>query len=106
LRPRKAAIAQTWSYVRVPDHAGLATLLLAALIFWPWLTLLSLALLRASMRQARLRTIHVMRCVLYCYDVGIWLAAYVALFALPRMLWRMVHDGFYDGRYDVPGFTW
>jgi hypothetical protein len=40
---------------------------------WPWLTLLTLLIFRASMRQAKVRTVHVLRCVLYSCDAGLWL---------------------------------
>lgn len=62
--------------------AGIACL--AALsLFWPWLTFLTLMIFRISMRRARVRTIHVLRCVVYCSDACVWvmLVATLALIA-------------------------
>ena len=43
-----------------------------ALLLWPWLTALALMVFRISMRRARIRPVHVMRCVLYGADVLFW----------------------------------
>lgn len=47
------------------------------LVLWPWLTFLVLMIFQSSMRQARVRADHVLRCVLYCGDVGFWAGAAV-----------------------------
>ena len=39
---------------------------------WPWLTFLSLMVFRISMRRARVKSVHVLRCVLYSADGVIW----------------------------------
>jgi hypothetical protein len=39
-----------------------------ALFTWPWLTALALMVFRISMRRARIRPVHVLRCVLYSAD--------------------------------------
>lgn len=41
-------------------------------LLWPWLTFLTLMIFRASMRRARVKTVHVLRCVLYSSDVALW----------------------------------
>ncbi|HEY7116443.1 MAG TPA: hypothetical protein VH475_07655 [Tepidisphaeraceae bacterium] len=41
-------------------------------IVWPWLTLLTLQIFRISMRRAKVRTVHVLRCVIYSFDFGAW----------------------------------
>jgi hypothetical protein len=51
------------------------------LLAWPWMTFATLMIFRISMRRARVRTIHVLRCVLYTYDLAVWigLACLVAM---------------------------
>ena len=60
-------------------HAeGRWTLWLAAvLLAWPWATFLTLLVFRVSMRRARIRPIHVLRCALYSVDAYVWIAAAV-----------------------------
>jgi hypothetical protein len=41
---------------------------------WPWLTLLCLMIFRWSMRRAKVRHLHVLRCVLYSSDILFWYA--------------------------------
>jgi hypothetical protein len=40
-------------------------------LLWPWLTFLSLLLYRASLRQARIRSAHVLRCSIYSADLAV-----------------------------------
>jgi hypothetical protein len=40
---------------------------------WPWVTLVALLVFQISLRRARLRWTHVLRCVLYAGDVCLWL---------------------------------
>ena len=47
---------------------GVAFVVLA----WPWLTFLTLLLFRFSMRRARIRPVHVLRCVVYGFDAVLW----------------------------------
>jgi len=50
------------------------------LAIWPWLTFLSLLVFQQSMRRAKLRPAHVLRCTIYCADASIWcLLAVLAL---------------------------
>jgi hypothetical protein len=44
---------------------------LGIFIAWPWLTLTSLFIFRLSMRQAKIRTVHLLRCVIYSCDFGL-----------------------------------
>ena len=53
-----------------------------ACLLWPWLTLASLLVFQISLRRAKLRWTHVLRCVLYSGDVVAWYAVPVALVAL------------------------
>jgi hypothetical protein len=50
---------------------GLMALFILA---WPWATLVTLLVFQASLRRARLRWTHVLRCVLYSGDLCVWLA--------------------------------
>ena len=44
-------------------------------LVWPWAVVLVLVLLfRFSMRRARVRRVHVLRCALYSFDAVVWLA--------------------------------
>jgi hypothetical protein len=56
-------------------HVRVAVLFLV----WPWLTFGVLMIFRVSMRKAKVKTVHVLRCVLYCCDAGLWLGAGAAL---------------------------
>ncbi len=38
---------------------------------WPWLTLICLYIFRISMRQAKIRMVHLLRAVVYCTDFGL-----------------------------------
>jgi hypothetical protein len=48
-------------------------------LLWPWATFLSLMVFRASMRRARVRAVHVLRCVIYTADVAALAAAAVCV---------------------------
>lgn len=47
---------------------------------WTWLTLASLLLFQFSMQRARIRTVHVMRCVIYASDVYFWAGLFLAFY--------------------------
>jgi hypothetical protein len=49
-------------------------------VAWPWFTCLTLMVFRVSMRRARVKTVHVLRCVVYSSDPMIW--AGIAMLAL------------------------
>jgi hypothetical protein len=51
-------------------------------VAWPWLTLATLMIFRASMRRAKVNSVHVLRCTLYCCDATAWLGM-VAVFVVP-----------------------
>ena len=57
-----------------PGWSGAGTVngLAFALLAWPWLTFVTLLLFRFSMRRARIRPVHVLRCVLYSFDALLW----------------------------------
>jgi hypothetical protein len=49
-------------------------------VLWPWLTVLSLLVFRASMRRARVRPVHVLRCVIYTADAAVLIAVAAGAF--------------------------
>lgn len=48
---------------------GWALALAVGLLAWPWATFLSLLVFRVSMRRARIKPVHVLRCVVYGFDI-------------------------------------
>jgi hypothetical protein len=48
----------------------------------PWLTLLSLFIFQISMMRARVRRVHVLRCVCYSADIGFWFGLAIILTVL------------------------
>jgi hypothetical protein len=88
--------AQGWYWTNSPDtltqiaisREGFAietaTLLLA---LYPWFSFLALMIFQQSMRRARIKPSHVLRCAIYSGDVILWysLAATMAILWLPRI---------------------
>jgi hypothetical protein len=62
-------VRRAWRAARFP-RSHVATVLTT--VAWPWLTLAALMIFRWSMRRARVRTVHVLRCVVYGFDWGFW----------------------------------
>jgi hypothetical protein len=54
---------------RAGGYAMLALLVVA----WPWVTLAALMSFQVSLRRARLKPSHVLRCVVYSGDLSLWL---------------------------------
>ena len=78
-----------WSVMYDKDGGGYVRTSVA-LVLWPWLTLATLLVFRVSMRQARLRPTHVLRCVLYTSDLALYFAvpfALVILFTIVGQKW-------------------
>jgi len=66
-----------WRYLlEAPFMRAMRTMLFAAglWLLWPWLTMAGLMVFQASMRRARVRPIHVLRCVIYTGDLALWAA--------------------------------
>ena len=59
---------------------------LIAWLAWPWLTFLALMVFGFSMRRARVRPVHVLRCVLYSFDAVFWLGL-VTIAVLAQQWW-------------------
>jgi hypothetical protein len=77
------------------------------LFAWPWLTLATLMIFRASMRQARVKTVHVLRCALYCGDASLWLGL-LAMFLVPPVVHELDlgrYIGFRDAAVAAPLFA-
>jgi hypothetical protein len=55
----------------LPDLAC-GVLIVNLAVVWPWLTFLILMVFQVSMRRAKVRPIHVLRCVLYSADLIWW----------------------------------
>jgi hypothetical protein len=58
-----------------------------AYLLWPWLTFATLMIFQASMRRAKVKSSHVLRCVLYGCDAGLWAGLLVALLVPPALAW-------------------
>jgi hypothetical protein len=85
------------------QHIEAITLLFA----WPWLTLATLMIFRASMRRAKVNAVHVLRCALYSCDASLWLGL-VALLAVPPLVhWLDLgrYIGFRDAAVSAPLFA-
>jgi hypothetical protein len=61
---------------------------------WPWLTFLALMVFRMSMRRARVKSVHVLRCVLYSADGLLWGGVSLLLIAAAASV---------SGRIESPG---
>lgn len=58
--------------IRLADVGFPPPFTMACAILWPWLTLAALMIFRVSMRKAKVRTIHLLRCVIYSFDLQAW----------------------------------
>jgi hypothetical protein len=67
-----------WLWKR-DQRLRVAVILLGLLAAWPWATFGTLMIFRVSMRRARVRPVHVLRCVLYSYDAILWLGIILAI---------------------------
>jgi len=68
-------------------------------VVWPLLLFVTMLLFRISMRRARIRPVHMLRCVLYSYDAVFWLAPpLAAAVALKVLNWY----GLFPSRMFLP----
>ena len=57
---------------------------------WPWMTFLALMIFQASMRRAKVKPVHVMRCVTYTFDaIGLFSWALLLTFGLVVAAWLL-----------------
>jgi hypothetical protein len=91
----------TWRFLRAWDESyDVRRVLGPSLLYsaWPWVTLATLMIFPASMRRARVKPGHVLRCTIYTCDAGLWLGLITAAVVpaigdvlLPR-LWMRKRD--------------
>jgi hypothetical protein len=74
-----------WLWLTEPT-LRMAAELTALVLAWPWLTLAVLMIFRVSMSRARVRSIHVVRCIVYGYDAIVWAALLLIVLWLPIAL--------------------
>ena len=79
-----------WTAFHDLRDGGYGLVALMALL-WPWLTLASLLVFQISLRRARLRSTHVVRCVLYAGDVVLWAALPIGTLVLAA--WARIGGG-------------
>ncbi len=65
----------TWTLVRRTLDDFAAFLILPLLwVFWPWMMFATLMIFRWSMRRAKIRSIHALRCCIYTSGTVLWMA--------------------------------
>jgi hypothetical protein len=69
-----------WRYACV--QTPFTPMVLGAYVVWPWATIGGLMVFRVSMRRARIRPVHAVRCVLYSFDGGFWIGLGMVLVLL------------------------
>ena len=80
---------------------GLVALVGIALFMmgWPWVVFLPLMIFRQSMGRAKVKTIHVVRCVVYCSDTTVWMVGMafvgVVVLAVAMPMWMPMWSGAY-----------
>jgi hypothetical protein len=71
----------SWNLVRrILDTLGPLLGLPLLLVFWPWAMFATLMIFRWSMRRARIRAIHVLRCCIYTSGTAVWITLTAPLF--------------------------
>lgn len=86
--PSRAFFTRVWAgLTEGADSPGRSALILTPLFFaWPWATALALMIFQSTMRRARVRTTHVLRCCLYSFDVGVWFALIAVICILAALV--------------------
>ena len=69
-----------------------ASLNIGTILAWPWLTLGALMIFQASMRRAKVRSSHVLRCAIYSADVSVWYLVSLILLMVGMILGRFWPD--------------
>jgi hypothetical protein len=86
----------TWAYYRAAMRESGTLWLLLVPLLWPWLSFLALLVFQQSIRSARIRRSHVLRCVLYSSDglivFGLAGLALGFTFNLFPALWVYLYD--------------
>jgi hypothetical protein len=82
-------------------------ILVAYYVLWAVSTLMALLIFRISMRRARIRPVHVVRCVVYGFDAGLWAAAGLLVLAMALAALEILRvRGFSDLAYVGAGVPW
>lgn len=84
LPPRWPFFAQLLSQLRP------LVLVVLTLVAWPWIALATLMIFSGSMRKAKVKTHHVMRCVLYSADLIVW-CTLLLLWIPIEAFWLVIH---------------
>ena len=92
--PEPAFFRGVWSMTVEDD--GIELYLLAATLAWPWATLAALMVFQASMRRARVRPGHVLRCAIYAGDVFLWWGPVLVVLGVLRWLEVVGGGRFWD----------
>ena len=71
-------LASWWRIYRSGPTSGVLPVV-ALYLAWPWVTFITLTVFNQSMLRAGVKRIHVLRCVLYCSDAGVWLVPLVVV---------------------------
>lgn len=71
--PPVLSVAFVRDLVQTVRRTNRIVILCAVYVTWPALTLAALLIFRWSMRRARVRTIHVFRCIAYTFDTTVWM---------------------------------
>jgi len=69
------------------DFSDMLTPLIVPLV-WPWAVLAGLMAFRISMRRAKIKTIHVARCLVYGFDTLAWLGVQIPLCTAIVVFWQ------------------
>jgi hypothetical protein len=88
--PSQAFFRQVWQQLPYYPVVYSSCLTVMTILLWPLLTFAALMIFQASMRKAKIRSAHVLRCVVYSADASIWyvllvFTALVALFVLAAL---------------------
>ena len=78
LPPSRAFFRQYWELLN-GNFVSEASVEVASILAWPWLTFAAQMVFRASMRKAKVQKGHVLRCVIYCADTSVLYTAVVML---------------------------
>jgi hypothetical protein len=72
LFPSRAFFSKVWRQRLPTGSVAIAIAAFTTFLALPWVTALSLMIFQATMRRARVRGAHVLRCCLYSFDGGWW----------------------------------
>ena len=72
------------------------------LFAWTVLTHLSLLLFQQSLAKAKIRSVHVARCVRYAFDIGIWFAALGIASVALEFFWSTGDSGLFLTLFSGP----